>query len=174
MEKEAAEASFLELVQWSRGGREALTRCMKQRLSLPRIDPAAYAAFLQLEKYLAESPLEPRHKHLIKLRASQLNGCAYCVDMHVREALRDGEDARRLHALVVWRDTPFFDERERALLALTEEVTKIEGRVSDETYELAERVLGEGYLAAVLMAAITINAWNRLGIATEMQPALST
>ncbi len=143
---------------------------MKQRMSLGKVDPAAYTAILALEKYLSQSVLERRHKHLIKLRASQINGCSYCVDMHVREALTDGEDARRLHAVVVWRETPFFDDKERAILALTEEVTLIHNRVSDETYDTAARVLGDEYLAATLMAIITINAWTRVGVATEMMP----
>jgi AhpD family alkylhydroperoxidase len=145
---------------------------MKQRIALGRVEPAAYEALRALEAYLNESVIEPKHRHLIKLRASQINGCAYCVDMHVREALADGEEPRRLHAVVVWRETPFFSDKERAILALTEEVTRLPNGVSDETYGTAAALLGEKYLAAVIMAIIAINAWNRVGVATAMQPAL--
>jgi AhpD family alkylhydroperoxidase len=145
---------------------------MKQRIALGQVDPAAYKALRALETYLNESGLEPRHRHLIKIRASQINGCSYCVDMHVSEALADGEDPRRLHALAVWRETPFFSEKERAMLALTDEVTRLPNGVSDGTYGAAAELLGEKYLAAVIMAIIAINAWNRVGVTTGMQPAL--
>ncbi len=145
---------------------------MKQRIALGQVDPAAYKALRALETYLSESGLDPKHRHLIKLRASQINGCSYCVDLHVREALADGEDPRRLHAVVVWRETPFFSDKERAILALTDEVTRLPNGVSDETYDRAAELLGDKYLAAVIMGIIAINAWNRVGVTTAMQPAL--
>ena len=88
------------------------------------------------------------------------------------EALADGEDPRRLHNLVTWRETPFFSEKERAILALTEEVTRLPENVSDETYDAAAALLGEQYLAAALMAIIAINAWNRVGVTTGMMPSV--
>ncbi|OOQ61024.1 carboxymuconolactone decarboxylase family protein [Mucilaginibacter pedocola] len=143
------------------------------RLKLNTAEPAAYNAMLGLEKYMAGSILSPKHKELIKIRASQINGCAFCIDMHTRDARKLGETEQRIYALNAWRDTNFFDEQEQAILALTEEVTLIAGKhVSNETYDRAASVLGEKYLAQVLMAIIIINAWNRIGITTELMPEL--
>ena len=141
-------------------------------MNFGRVDPAAYRALGALETYLRDSGLKPSHSHLLKTRASQLNGCGYCVDLHVRQAVADGETDRRLHALVVWKESPLFSEEEKALLALTEEVTLIQGRVSDETWNRALSLWGEAYLAVVIMAIITINAWTRIGVSTEMVPAV--
>lgn len=143
---------------------------MKNRIKINIADPEAYKAMMALEKYLSGTRLNPIHKELIKVRASQVNGCAYCVDMHIKEALEAGESPRRLGVLTVWRDTPFFTEEEQAILALTEEVTLIANHVSDETYERAAKLFDEQYLAQIIMAINTINAWNRIGISTEMQP----
>ena len=139
-------------------------------MNLSRVDPAAYRAMGGLEQYLKAAGLNPVHKHLLKIRASQLNGCAYCVDMHVREAAADGESHWRIHALTVWNESPLFSDEEKALLALTEEVTRIEGRVSDETWARVRSFWEEPQLAVVLMAIVTINAWNRIGVALEMTP----
>ncbi len=144
---------------------------MEPRMNLLRVDPAAYRAMGGLEQYLKATGLNRIHQNLLKIRASQLNGCAYCVDLHTREAVADGESHWRLDALVVWKESPLFSEQEKALLALTEEVTLIQGRVSDETWATARLFWDEPALAAVLMAIITINAWNRIGVATEMVPA---
>jgi len=134
--------------------------------------PAAYRAMLSLEKYLAETQLQPLHKELIKIRASQLNGCAYCIDMHTRDARRLGETEQRIYTLQVWRDTTFFTEEEQAILALTEEMTLIQNRVSDETYNRAAQLFSEAYLAEMMMAVIIINGWNRIGVATGLMPAV--
>src|SRR5882757_7701188 len=107
---------------------------MNKRISIGRVEPDAYKAMQAFDKYLDTTGLTRAHRDLIKIRTSQVNGCAYCVDKHIREALEAGENEQRIHALVVWRDTPFFTEEERALLALTEEVTLIQHHVSDETY----------------------------------------
>ena len=143
---------------------------MKTRIDIGKTVPAAYKALDALEKYLDASGISQTHRELIRLRASQINGCAYCVDLHARDALKHGEDQRRLNNLVTWKEAPFYSDAERAVLALTEEVTLIQGRVADATYENAIAVLGEEYAAHVIMAAVTINAWNRIGIATEMAP----
>ena len=145
---------------------------MNKRISIGRVEPDAYKAMQAFDKYLDTTGLTRIHRDLIKIRTSQVNGCAYCVDKHIREAIEAGENEQRIHALVVWRDTPFFTEEERALLALTEEVTLIQHHVSDETYSRAVELLGEKYLAQVIMAIISMNAWNRIGISTAMQPAL--
>jgi AhpD family alkylhydroperoxidase len=145
---------------------------MNKRISLPLTDPAGYRAIVAFKKYLETTQLTATDKHLINIRASQVNGCAYCVDLHSREARNDGETEQRLYSIVTWRETPFFTDRERAILALTEEVTLISNRVSDESYSRAAELLGEVYLAQVIMAIIVINGMTRIGIATNMQPSL--
>ena len=144
---------------------------MKTRIKIDKVEPSGYKAVLGLEKFIEGTPLTRRHKDLIKIRASQINGCAFCIDMHTKEARNDGETEQRIYALNAWRDTTLFSEEERAILALTEEVTRISNQVSDETYAQAARVLDETYLAQVILAIITINAWNRIGIATKLMPA---
>ena len=144
-----------------------------KRTNLLQTQPDAYKAMSALEAYVVSTEIAPIHKELIKLRASQINGCAYCLDMHSRDARKLGETEQRIYTLNAWRDTPFFDEKERAILALTEQVTLIsQGGVSDEVYSEAVEVLGDKYVNQVIMAAITINAWNRIAISTHLQPAL--
>lgn len=145
---------------------------MSNRIKINQADPAAYKAMMALEQYIAATPLTAKHYELIKIRASQVNGCAYCIDKHTQDARKGGEAERRIYNLATWRDTPFYDEQEQAILALTEEMTLIKNRVSDDTYHKAAAVLEPTYLTAVIMAIITINAWNRIGIGLEMQPAL--
>jgi len=144
---------------------------LKTRINIEKTEPAGYKAILGLEKYIESTPLTRKHKDLIKIRASQMNGCAFCIDMHTKDARKAGETEQRIYALSAWRDTLFFSEDERAILGLTEEVTLISNHVKDETYEQAAKVLGETYLAQVILAIITINAWNRIGIATKLIPA---
>ncbi|MDR3679855.1 MAG: carboxymuconolactone decarboxylase family protein [Flavipsychrobacter sp.] len=146
---------------------------MAKRINFSETAPAAFKAMLGLETYLATTALTTRHKDLIKIRASQTNGCAYCIDMHTRDARKAGETEQRIYTLNAWRETTFFTEDERAILALTEEVTLIQNHVSDDTYHNALTLLGELYLAEVLMAITIINAWNRIGIATQMMPPVS-
>jgi AhpD family alkylhydroperoxidase len=145
---------------------------MKARIIIPKVEPEGYKAMLGLDHYLNNTSLTKIHKELIKIRASQINGCAYCIDLHTKDARKAGETEQRIYALNAWRETPFFTEEERAILALTEEVTLIQNHVSDKTYEEAARLFDEHYLAQVIMAAIAINAWNRIGIATGLQPSL--
>lgn len=143
---------------------------MEHRINIAKTIPAAYKAMAELEKYLATTRISPLHQDLIRIRASQLNGCAYCVDKHSRDILQYGETQQRINALTVWRDTPFFTEEEKSILALTEEMTFIHQRVSNATYQQAARLFDNEYLAQIMMAVIVINAWNRIGVATEMQP----
>lgn len=143
---------------------------MKTRIRIDKLEPAGYNAILGLEKFIESTPLTRIHKDLIKIRASQVNGCAFCINMHTKDARKAGETEQRIYALNAWRETPFFTEEERAILALTEEITLISHHVKEETYEEAAKVLEEKYLAQVILAIITINAWNRIGIATNLIP----
>ena len=144
---------------------------MQPRITIDKVEPTGYKAILGLEKFIESTPLTRKHKDLIKIRASQINGCAFCIDMHTKDARKAGETEQRIYALNAWRETPFFSEEERAILALTEEVTLIADHVRDETYAQAAKVLEETYLAQVILAIITINAWNRIGIATNLMPS---
>jgi AhpD family alkylhydroperoxidase len=143
---------------------------MEQRMNIAKLQPEAYKAMLGLEKYLAGTQLKGTHKELIKIRASQVNGCAYCINMHTRDARKAGETEQRIYLLNAWRETSLYTEEERAILALTEEVTLVSKGVSDAVYNKAATILGEEYLAQVIMAITVINAWNRIGITTQMQP----
>lgn len=143
---------------------------MESRMDAARVVPEAYRAVLGLEGYVranvAHDVLE-----LVKLRASMLNNCAFCVDMHSRDALAAGESSRRLFAVAAWREAPFFDERERAALALTDAVTRLgEHGVPDEVWDAAAKVWSEKELADLLMAIVTINVWNRIAVTTRAQP----
>lgn len=143
---------------------------MDTRMNLFAVEPNGYKIMMEFEKYLAGTSLTQAHKELIKIRASQINGCAFCLDMHTKDARKYGETEQRIYTLSAWRDTPFFTEEEQALLALTEEVTQISNHVSDSTYNRAVAALGEKYVAEVIMALVVINGWNRIAITTGMQP----
>ena len=145
---------------------------MSTRVKIDQALPEVYKAMYALTGSSANTGLTPTHRELIKIRASQINGCAFCIDMHTKDARKLGETEQRIYGLSAWRDTPFYDEKERALLALTEEVTLIsKGGVSDETYNNAVAVMDEKYVAAAIMAVVTINAWNRIAISSHTQPA---
>jgi AhpD family alkylhydroperoxidase len=142
------------------------------RLAMDKVAPGAYRAVYGMEKYCQEN-VEPTLYKLIKLRASIVNGCAFCTDMHSREALAKGESSRRLFAVAAWRDAPFFSDRERAALALTDAVTRLgEHGVPDEVWEPAAKAFTEEELGNLLMAIATINVWNRLSIAIRKEPPL--
>ncbi|HJP64393.1 MAG TPA: carboxymuconolactone decarboxylase family protein [Mucilaginibacter sp.] len=135
------------------------------------IEPKAYEAMMGLEKYLESTGMNPIHAHMIRIRASQINGCAYCINMHTKDARAAGETEQRIYLLNAWRETTLYTPEERAILALVEEITLISNHgVSDKTYEEAEAVLGRKYLSQILAATMIINAWNRLGISAHMQP----
>jgi AhpD family alkylhydroperoxidase len=144
---------------------------MSQRIDYTKVAPGALRAMYGLEKYLAESSLEPSLRELIKLRASQINGCAYCIDMHAKDARAAGESEQRLYGLVAWREAPYYTERERAALAWTEALTLIaENHVTDELYEQTRRQFGEQELVDLTLAVVTINAWNRIAISFRQEP----
>lgn len=142
-----------------------------ERLSVHDIDPGAQQAVLALERYVQNSGLDKPLYELVKIRASQLNGCAYCLDMHNRDARAGGEDQRRLDVLSAWREAPdLFSERERAALALTEAVTLIAAAgVPDEVWTDAEQQFGQAGMVQLLMAVATINVWNRLAVSTHQK-----
>lgn len=142
---------------------------MESRINVSKVDPKAYDAMIGLEKYLAQSGLDKILYELIKTRASQINGCAYCINMHTRDAMELGETVQRLFLLNAWRETELFSEKEKAVLALTEAMTLItNGHVPDAVYKNAEAHLTPNELAAVIMAVVAINGWNRIAITTRM------
>jgi len=135
------------------------------------IAPEAMKTMYGLEKYLAACGLEPVLIDLIKLRASQINGCAYCIDMHTKDARARGESEQRLYELVAWRETPFYTERERAALAWTEAVTLIAvEHVPDEVYKQAREQFTEQELVNLTLALVAINGWNRFAISFRTVP----
>ncbi len=143
---------------------------MQTRMKMAELVPEAYKAMFGLENYINSTQLSKTHKYLIKIRASQINGCAFCINMHTEDARKEGETEKRIYALNAWWDTNYYTPDEKALLALTEEVTNITGRVSDETYNEAVNLLGEKYTAEAIMAIVAINGWNRMSITTHLMP----
>ena len=144
---------------------------MKARIDYPKVAPEAYMAMRGLEAYVRHCGLEPTLLELVKTRASQLNGCAYCIDMHNKDARAHGETEQRLYALAAWRETPFFTERERAALAWTEAVTLVaEGPIDEEDYEDVREHFDEKSLVDLTLAIVAINGWNRLSIAFATVP----
>jgi AhpD family alkylhydroperoxidase len=128
-----------------------------------------YRAYLALDRAVGESAVPRELAELVRIRASQLNGCAYCIDMHTRDALAGGDSQQRLFATAAWRESPLFSERERAALALTEAVTLIsDPRGLDDAREAAAAHFDTDELAALLYAIVTINGWNRLAVTTHM------
>jgi len=146
---------------------------MEKRINVGQLEPAGYKALMGLESYLATTTINKTHKELIKIRASQINGCAFCINMHTTDARKHGETEQRIYLLNAWKEVhDLYTEEERAILALTEEMTLIaNGGVSEETYQKAKSLFDENQLAQLMMAIIAINAWNRMAIATHLQPA---
>lgn len=146
---------------------------MSTRIDYYKVAPEAVKAMLELEKFVNQCRLEKSLIELVKLRASQINGCAYCIDLHVADAVKNGESQRRLHAVSVWRDTPFFTPREQAALAWTEAVTLISTtHAPDEIYEQVTQNFNEKEMVNLTMAIITINSWNRLSISFGKSPKI--
>lgn len=144
---------------------------MKERMVARELVPEAYGAVAELSKRVSESGVDWALYPLIKIRASQINGCAFCIDMHTREARKRGEAEERIYALNAWREPPLFWDEERAALGLTEAMTLLsETRVPDDVWAEAEAAFGKTELANLLMAAVAINAWNRVAVATRMVP----
>lgn len=139
---------------------------MKQRLDYSQAAPGVVNAMLGLGKYLAQSGLDKKLLDLVSLRASQINGCAYCLDMHWKDLRAVGEDEQRLYGLDSWEESPYYTDRERAALAWTEAVTRLsDGHVPDAVFAMARRSFSEKELADLTLAVAAINGWNRLNVA---------
>jgi AhpD family alkylhydroperoxidase len=144
---------------------------MKPRINYVQVAPDAFKAMRGLEEYVASSGLEKSLYELVKTRASQINGCAFCLDMHTKDARKAGETEQRLYALSAWRETPFYTERERAALEWTEALTLISDTdVPDALYENVRKQFSESEIVALSMAIIAINGWNRLAISFRTVP----
>lgn len=144
---------------------------MEPRIPYNTVAPEATPTLRHLETYVKRSGLEPSLVELVKLRASQINGCAYCIDMHTKDARAMGESEQRLYELSVWRETPFYTAREQAALAWAEAVTLVaDGHVPDEVFEQARQQFSEKELVDLTMAVIAINGWNRLAVAFRAVP----
>ncbi|MFE4513317.1 carboxymuconolactone decarboxylase family protein [Kitasatospora sp. NPDC056783] len=143
----------------------------EQRLEMFKLAPEYYQAMTAVER-ASRQGLDPKLAHLVKVHASMINGCAYCIDMHSAEGYRHGEQDHRLLSLPAWRETPWFTARERAALALTESITLVtEGHVPDAVFAEAAARFDETELAQLIAVIATINVWNRLSITTRMSPA---
>jgi AhpD family alkylhydroperoxidase len=147
---------------------------MKKRINFNNVQPAAYDAMDALDQFVDRSSIDKLHRELIKIRASQINGCAYCVDTHSHDALKLGESLQKVLLVSAWREAgDHFSEEERLLFQMTEEITLIhELGLGDETYANSIALFGEEKTAQIIMAIVTINAWNRIGVATQLNPSL--
>jgi AhpD family alkylhydroperoxidase len=139
---------------------------MEGRIDYSKVGPGALQTMLGFGKYLSQSGLEPVLLDLVRLRASQINGCAYCIDMHWKDLRAQGETEQKLYGLDAWEESPYYTDRERAALAWTEEVTRLKDRhVSDPSFEAARRFFSEKELVDLTLCIVAINGWNRLNIA---------
>lgn len=152
-------------------GPQATTARLELKKLAPEVSAAMGALHAAAVAAAQEAQVEPELLELVRIRASQLNGCAFCLDMHTKDARAKGETEQRIYALSAWRETPFFTERERAALALTEAVTDVQdGHVPDDVYRAACEVFDEPQVAALIWAAVVINAYNRTAISARMVP----
>ena len=144
---------------------------MNARINLMNVNPGILQAMLGLEKQVSKSRLDTKLLDLVRMRASQINGCAYCLDMHSKDARAAGETEQRLYGLNAWRETPYYSARERAALEWTEALTLItEGHVPDEVYDRVRQEFSEDELAHLSLAIVAINGWNRLNVAARTVP----
>jgi len=144
---------------------------MEARLDYTKASPEAYKAMVQMEGVVRRSGIDPKLLELMKIRASQLNGCAYCIDMHTKDARFKGENEQRIYALDAWRETPFYTEKERAALAWTEALTNIQtGHAPEAVYQELSRNFSEEERVNLTLAITTINAWNRIAIGFRLVP----
>ena len=147
---------------------------MKHRINFGKVQPQAYDAMEALDNYVEQSSISKEYRELIKIRASQINGCSYCTDAHSHDALKLNIPIQKVLLVSAWREAGnVFNEEERLLFTITEEITLIHLHgLSDETYAKAIEVFGEALTAQIIMAAITINAWNRIGVASQLHPVV--
>lgn len=140
---------------------------MEKRVNIIETQPQAVKAIYGLEQYLNSGRVSKSHRELLKIRASQINGCAFCLDMHTKDALKMGETPQRIFLLNAWKETDLFTEEEKAVLAVTEEVTLISQHgLTEDTYRKALEFFDEDYLSQLIIAVVAINAWNRLAISS--------
>lgn len=153
---------------------EQIIASAKHRFKMGKVQPAAYHAMDALDTYIDGTSIDPLYKEMIRVRASQINGCAYCVNSHSRDARKAGESEQRLYLISVWREAgSVFSEKEQIILQMTDEITLIHQHgLSDELYLKAIDTFGETGTAEIMMAIITINAWNRIGVGLKMEPQL--
>jgi AhpD family alkylhydroperoxidase len=148
---------------------------MQQRIDVTKVTPAAYKAVAALQAYVDQSGLDAKLRELIKIRASQINGCAYCLAMHTRDARKIGETDERMHLLDAWREAPVFSARERAALAWTEALTLItQGHVADEVYDEVRKQFSEKEIIDLTAAVCAINTWNRIAISFRATPQVES
>jgi AhpD family alkylhydroperoxidase len=146
---------------------------MESRLDYVKSAPAGYKAMADLNRYVEHCGLEPLLLELVKMRASQINGCAYCIDMHSKDARALGESEQRLYGLSAWQETPFYTERERAALLWTEELTLLsQTHASDAVYEEVRQHFSDEEMVNLTLAIITINGWNRLAVGFRSVPGV--
>jgi len=143
---------------------------MEKRINAQNLEPQAYKAMFGLETYLANTDLSKTIKELIKIRVSQINSCAYCLDMHTKDALKYGETQQRIFVLSAWREAAYlYTDEEQTVLAMAEEITLIhQNGLTDETYQKATEFFTENQIAQIIMAIVTINAWNRIAVSTHL------
>ena len=145
---------------------------MSERFNIGSLLPDSYKALIKLDSFTRSSAIPPLQREIIKIHASQINGCAYCVDLHAKEAMKLGETEQRIFLISVWREAPnIFNDQEKLLLEMTEEITLIHKHgLSDRLYEKAISLWGEKRTAQVMMAIININSYNRIGVGTNLHP----
>ena len=148
---------------------------MQQRIDVTKVSPAVYQAAAALQTYVDQSGLDAKLRELIKIRASQINGCAFCLAMHTRDARKIGETDERMHLLAAWREAPVYNARERAALAWVEAITLVtQGYVPDEAFEAVRRQFSEKEIVDLTAAAAAINTWNRIAIAFRVPPQVDS
>lgn len=146
---------------------------MKTRFLMGKVYPKAYQAVVNLNDVVSNSSIDKSLQELIKIRASQINGCAYCIDLHTKDARKKGETEQRIYALSAWKESNFFTEKEKSVLALTEAITLInKEQVPDNIYNEVEKHFNEEEIAQLIMSIITINAFNRIAISTRVLPRI--
>ena len=142
---------------------------MKERMNLKKVEPSIYAAMNAAEKSASTFNLDAKLMHLMKLRASQINGCGYCVNLHSKDARKAGETEQRVYAVSTWWEVPFYTDAERAALKLTEEITQIaNGGLTEDTYQKALKHFDETQVAQLIFVVVVINSWNRIAISSHM------
>ena len=142
---------------------------MENRIDLKTVEPAAYQALFGIEKYISNAKINPILSELIRIRASQINGCAYCIDIHTKDTRKLNVSEQKLYALSAWKESPLFSPEERVVLSITDEITLISQKgLSNKTYKLAQEMFDDNTIAKIIMLIGVINIWNRIAIATKM------